>query len=432
MNLEKISQNPGKLITNITAGLKPESKEILSEAYKNGCISFEQLGSLIPLDCPTRDSRIRAIRKIRDCLHLLSIKVVTDSLFLQLSRTGNSHVDLEREGGREEKEKAEKELAGQTCRSILDQYCNEVRRERGTYTGGEFTALAYRALNGDIEARNEIATRHLGLVVAIARKSMYRAMKLGSSVGLLDLIQEGNIGLLEAASRYDPDFNARFSTYAAWWIWQYVRRAVLNQARTVRVPLHSEERWRVIWRATQEPTVEELAISIGLPREKIEKAFLEMWATPGYTRSMVQLDAQCLDGRRNFHEVISSNYILDPEKLMMAREELEVAYRRIKNIKKVAERIFSRKDYMIFQLRYGLDDFSLSVRTFRDIAKNPEVPVTFQRAKQIIDTHIWKRLLKHGVPKGEKWLLGEIRRIRILEEFVSEKATEVLKAVAIS
>src|SRR3712207_1840438 len=131
--------------------------------------------------------------------------------------------------------------------------------------------LSKRANQGDARARHRLVEKNLRLVVSVAKK--YRGMGLPFE----DLIQEGNIGLMKAVEKFDPDRGFRFSTYATWWIRQAVQRAVADKGRTIRVPVHMGEKIRKMARAYnelsaelgREPTDEEVAGRLGWSVEDV-------------------------------------------------------------------------------------------------------------------------------------------------------------------
>jgi RNA polymerase primary sigma factor len=146
----------------------------------------------------------------------------------------------------------------------LARYFGQIGRGR-LLTHEEEIDLGRRTREGDETARSELIERNLRLVIPVAGK--YRGMGLPFG----DLIQEGNIGLMRAADKFDPDKGFRFSTYATWWIRQAVQRAVADKGRTIRVPVHMGEKIRKMTRAynelsaqlKREPTDEEVAERLG-------------------------------------------------------------------------------------------------------------------------------------------------------------------------
>src|SRR6516164_1357363 len=161
-------------------------------------------------------------------------------------------------------------LRNDSVQSPLETYLREIN-ETPLLTADQEKDLARRIEDGDNEARDRMVRANLRLVVNIARGYT------GKGLGLQDLIEEGNLGLLRAVEGFDPSMNTRFSTYASYWIKQSIKRALVNTAKTIRIPAYMVEllaKWRRASAQLQEqlgrtPTEQEIAKTLELPRKKL-------------------------------------------------------------------------------------------------------------------------------------------------------------------
>ena len=231
----------------------------------------------------------------------------------------------------------------------------------------EETELAKRMMDGDEEAKRLLSEANLRLVVSIAKRYMGRGMQF------LDLIQEGNLGLMKAVEKFDYQKGFKFSTYATWWIRQAITRAIADQARTIRIPVHMVETINKLVRVSRrllqelgrEPTPEEIAKEMGFTEEKVRE--LQKIAqdpvsleTPiGEEEDSTLKDFVEDSGSASPQERVSGN--------MLKLQILEVLDS------------LTPREQKVLRLRYGLDDGR--PRTLEEVGR--EFNVTRERIRQI-------------------------------------------------
>lgn len=248
-------------------------------------------------------------------------------------------------------------------------------REIGKYpllNAADERALAKRITEGDSEARNLLARANLRLVVSIAKKYVGRSPDLT----LLDLIQEGNLGLFKAVDKFDFTKGFKFSTYATWWIRQAITRALADQSRTIRIPVHMVEtiaKYKQVARRLsqdlgRDPLAEEIALEMGVDVEKIYQIEKIDQDTVSL-ESPVGSDED--DGKSTLGDFIKDDKILSPDQ--------EVARRILADqLKEILEEL-SPKEREILKLRHGLEDGIY--HTLEEVGK--KFGVTRERIRQI-------------------------------------------------
>ena len=251
--------------------------------------------------------------------------------------------------------------------SPLSRYFRQIGRGR-LLTHEEETDLGRRTREGDETARRQLIERNLRLVIPIAKKYRGKGLPFG------DLIQEGNIGLMRAADKFDPERGFRFSTYATWWIRQAVQRAVADKGRTIRVPVHMGEKVRKMARAynelsvqlEREPTDEEVAERLGWDVDRVRDV-----------KSAIP-DATSLNQPLNSDEGSSElgDLLEDERESRVASEVVQKLEKR--RLMESVERLPERQRRVLVR-RYGLDGEEPA--TLADLSE--ELGVSRERIRQL-------------------------------------------------
>ncbi len=250
---------------------------------------------------------------------------------------------------------------------LIAGYLVKISRDR-LLTHAEELNLSRRAKAGDERARQRLIEKNLRLVVSVAKK--YR----GYGLPFEDLIQEGNIGLMKAVEKFDPDRGFRFSTYATWWIRQAVQRSVIDKGRTIRVPVHMAERIRKMGRAFGEllseygrdPTEEEIAERLGWSVEEVQAATR---ATPDATSLNKALGAE--EGAAELMDVVEDAHASETSDTVIQEMETAGLWAAVGRLPERARHVLVR--------RYGLDGCEKS--TLADLAE--ELDLSRERIRQI-------------------------------------------------
>ena len=334
---------------------KDKVKEIIEKAKSKGKITYSELASQLDEENPEQ------IDKVFDAFEDLGVDILQEDLeepnIEDLEEVEDIKLeDLDLSIG----------MDGINVDDPVRMYLREIGRIP-LLTYDQEIELAEKVLQGDEEAKQKLAESNLRLVVSIAKKYVGRGMLL------LDLIQEGNMGLIKAVEKFDYTKGFKFSTYATWWIRQAITRAIADQARTIRIPVHMVETINKLIRTSRhllqqlgrEPTPEEIAKEMEIPVEKVME-IQKIAQDPVSLETPIGEEDDSHLG--DFIQDDDSPAPQDSAAYTLLREQLEEVMQTL-----------TPREAKVLKLRFGLEDGK--ARTLEEVGK--EFMVTRERIRQI-------------------------------------------------
>jgi RNA polymerase primary sigma factor len=333
------------------ATLPAEMRQLVEQGRRRGYVTYEEIQEAVPQVEHTLDEYDRIYQMLGD----LEIKVVDDPK------------EAEKEKEEEEAEPVELEpLEGVSIDDPVRMYLKEIGKV-ALLSSADEVKLAKRMERGDEEAKRRLIEANLRLVVSIAKKYVGRGMLF------LDLIQEGNLGLIRAVEKFDWRKGYKFSTYATWWIRQAITRALADQARTIRIPVHMVETINKLIRISRqllqelgrEPTPEEIGQVMKMPTERVRE-IIKIAQEPISLETPIGEEEDSHLG--DFIEDQDALAPAEAASFTMLKEQLEGVLDTL-----------TPRERKVLKLRFGLDDGR--PRTLEEVGR--EFGVTRERIRQI-------------------------------------------------
>ena len=346
-----------EVVQNSADVAKDKVDKIIKKAKEKGKITYGELALEL------NDINQEQIEKVFDAMEEIGVDVLKDDFEDEPNEEDLKEVqDLKLD----EVTTSDDTFEGINVDDPVRMYLREIGRIT-LLTYEQELELAKRILNGDEDAKQELAESNLRLVVSIAKKYVGRGMLF------LDLIQEGNMGLIKAVEKFDYEKGFKFSTYATWWIRQSITRAIADQARTIRIPVHMVETINKLIRTSRhllqrlgrEPTPEEISKELEMPVEKVMEI-------QKIAQDPVSLETPI--GEEDDSHL--GDFIQDDDS---PAPQDAAAYTMLKEQLAEVMSTLTPREAKVLRLRFGLDDGK--ARTLEEVGK--EFDVTRERIRQI-------------------------------------------------
>ena len=355
-NIKKEAKTEKRMTPEEKAHAKEKVEKIIKKAKEKGKITYGELA--VELD----DVNQEQIEKVFDVMEEMGVDVLKDDF----DDEPNEEDLKEVENLKLDEVTQDDTFEGINVDDPVRMYLREIGRIK-LLTYDQELDLAKRILAGDEEAKQELAEANLRLVVSIAKKYVGRGMLF------LDLIQEGNMGLIKAVEKFDYTKGYKFSTYATWWIRQSITRAIADQARTIRIPVHMVETINKLIRTSRhllqklgrEPSPEELSKELEMPIDKVMEI-------QKIAQDPVSLETPI--GEEDDSHL--GDFIQDEDS---PAPQDAAAYTLLKEQLAEVMQTLTPREAKVLRLRFGLDDGK--ARTLEEVGK--EFDVTRERIRQI-------------------------------------------------
>jgi RNA polymerase primary sigma factor len=369
--------------------MKKVAEDLEKTGKKEGILTVDEIREAVNGAGMTREQAVLVLSELR----IRGVKVIRESapdeselINIEQDQLAGSLADEEKGSIHQDQDSFEQAMSmGIPVDDPVRMYLKEIGRVP-LLTAEQEIELAQRIENGDAEARHQLCEANLRLVVSIAKRYVGRGMQF------LDLIQEGNLGLIKAVSKFDWKKGYKFSTYATWWIRQSITRAIADQARTIRIPVHMVETINKLIRTSKrlmqelgrEPTPQEIAAEMEITPEKVMEI-------QRIAQEPVSLETPIgEEDDSHLGDFIPDHDVVTPDEA--------AAYSMLKDQLFEVLETLTEREQKVLKLRFGLEDNR--PRTLEEVGR--QMDVTRERIRQIEAKAI--RKLKH--PSRIKLLIG--------------------------